>query len=66
MHSCWNTTTIIDNGNTVIWIDGYFDMCSVTSKRFVYRVIYNFVYEVMQTTSRRTTNIHPWAFTHRV
>ena len=59
-----NTTTIIAYGNTVIFVDDYTNVVTIACQSFVDTVIDNFINQMMQTTSRGTTNIHCRSFTY--
>ena len=60
-----NSPTIIYNCNGVVWVDAYLDLCTISCQSFIYRIIYNFVYKMMQTPAGCTSNIHTRSFTNR-
>ena len=59
-----DTAAIILNSNRVIFVDGYFNMCAVTSHSLVDGVVNGLIYKMVETFLRNVTDIHGWTFTH--
>ena len=62
MHIYRNTTTVIYHGNRIIFIDNNIDMIGISGKRFVNRVIYYLIHQMMQPFYPNISNIHSRAF----
>ena len=59
-----NTTTIIHNSNRIILINSYFNGITISCQGFIHGIVYNFIYKMMKTSDRSTTNIHTRSFTN--
>ena len=57
-HVHGNTTAIIYNRNTIIRMDDYLNLSTVTGQGFVNTVVHNLVHQMVQTACRGTANIH--------
>src|SRR5258708_7680343 len=53
-----NSAAIIGYSNGIVGMENYFNIIGTTSQGFVNRIIYDFIYEVMQAMNIRSTNIH--------
>ena len=57
-----HTSTVVFYHNRVIFLNGYIDRFTVTSKRFVHTVVYNFVYQMMEPSGSGTAYVHTRSF----
>ena len=66
VNTCGDTSTVILYGNAVIVVysNGYF--IAVSCKSLVYGVIHDFVYKVMESANRGSTDIHTRSFSYRL
>ena len=53
-----NTTTIILDGDGVVFVDGHFDMCAEPGHRLVDRVVDGLVNQMVQTLLTNVANVH--------
>src|SRR3979490_2159874 len=60
-----NAPSVVAYGDRVVEVDGDFDLVGVAGQRFVDRVVYDFIDEVMQTKFAGRTDVHCGTFTHR-
>ena len=59
-----DTTTIVLDGDGVIFVDGYFNMCTIAGHRLVDRVIDGLVDQRVQPLFADVTNVHGRAFAY--
>ena len=64
VHSNRNTTTIIFNCDGIILLNCNFNAVAITSQSFVHSIIYNLVYQMMQTSCRCTSDVHTRSFSY--
>ncbi|MNW64293.1 hypothetical protein D3C74_425670 [compost metagenome] len=57
-----NPTSVIDNSDTVVFMDSNLDMVTVTCERFIDTVVHYFPDQMMQTFGTGGTDIHPRTF----
>lgn len=53
----WNAPAIIDNCNRIVRINFYFNICAVPCKCFIYRIVHNFIYKMVEPPCGRTANM---------
>ena len=61
-----NSAAVVDNRDGVIEVDGGFNLVGVTGERFVYRVVHDFIDQMVQSHLAGGTDIHGGTFTHRL
>ena len=59
-----NTTAIVLNGNGVILVNRYFNMCTISGHRLVDRVIDGFVDQMVESFFTNITNVHGRTLAH--
>ena len=59
-----NATTVVDNRNGVVLVDGNLDMIAKAGKRFVYRVVDDLVHQMVEAARTRRADVHARAFAH--
>ena len=59
-----DTSTVILYGDWIIFVNSNFYVWTVTGQCLVYRVVYNFVYQMVQTFFADVTDIHGGTFTY--
>ena len=64
VHIDGNATTVVLNGNAVVFVDGYFDVCAIACQSFVNRVIDGLIHEVVQALLADVADVHGRAFTY--
>ena len=60
-----NTAPVVDYGDGVVEVDGDFNLIGVAGQRFIDRVIYDFIDEVVQAEFAGRTDVHGGTFAHR-
>ena len=60
-----NSTTVVNDRNRIVRIDADINGIADASQRFVYRIIDNFIDQMMQSFGRGTADIHSWSFPNR-
>ena len=60
-----DSSTIIFYNNSIVFVNCYFDMITKSSKRFVYRIVHNLVYKVVQSSACCSSDIHTGPFSDR-
>ena len=58
VHVNRDTTTVIDNGNAVVFVDRYVNLIAIASQCLIDGVIYNLIDQVVKAALRRTADIH--------
>ena len=53
-----NTSAIINNRDRIIFVDRHIDLCTKAGQSFIDRIIHDLIDQVMQTSGRRTADIH--------
>ena len=59
-----NTSSVIYYCNGIIGIDRYLNFCTKSCQRFVYRIIHDLIYKMMQAPAGCTSNVHTRSFTN--
>ena len=59
-----NSPSVIYNCDGIIFIDRHLNHIAVSGKRFVHRIVYNFINQMIQAFPRGTSDIHTRALTH--
>ena len=62
MHPYWNPPAIIFHRRRAVRFQRHFYLIAITGQMFVHGIVYNFVYEMVQTFIRNTADIHSWPF----
>ena len=57
-----NTTTIVSNRNGIILIDHHINIRTKSGQCFIYRVVNDFIYKMMQTLLTGITDVHGGSF----
>ena len=60
----WNTTTVVFDGDAVVFVDCYLDVAAEACEGLVNRVVHNLINQVMQTLHGDVTDVHCRAFAH--
>ena len=58
VHIDWDTTTVIDNLDRIVWKDEHLYIVTVASQSLIDTVIYNLADQVVQTLDAGITDIH--------
>ena len=53
-----NSTSIINNGDGIVFIDGYVNGITESCQCLIYRIVYDLVYQMVQSSAGCGTNIH--------
>ena len=59
-----DTTSVILDGDGVIFVNRYFNMCTIAGHSLVDRVVDGFIDQMMETLFADVTNIHGGALTY--
>jgi hypothetical protein len=62
----WNSAAVINYFNPTIGHQGYVDFSAIPSKGFIYRVIHDFINQVMKAAFAGRADIHTWALSDRL
>ena len=60
-----NTSSVINNGNGIIRINRNLNRITKARKRFIHRIIYNFINQMVQTSAGGSSDIHTGTFSDR-
>ena len=63
-HVDGNTAAVVDHGNRVVEMNGYFNGVAIAGERFVDRVVDNFVNQMVQANLAGRTDVHRGTFAH--
>jgi hypothetical protein len=66
VHTGRNTTTVILDGNGIVLVDIYGDVGAEAGHGFVDTVIYDLIYQVMQTSFAYISDVHGRSFSYRL
>ena len=61
-----NASAVIGDLYRTVRLNGHSDEITMAGKRFIYRVVDNFIHQMMQTSRTGRPDIHTRAFTHRL
>ena len=64
VHSDRNTTSVIFDRNGIVLIDGHIDIFTNTRQCLIYRIVYDLVHQMVQSSRRRTADVHTRSFTN--
>jgi hypothetical protein len=59
-----DSSAIVFNSNTIVYVDGNADAGAKPSQCFVYRVIDNLKNEMVESSFGGVSDVHPWSFTN--
>ena len=61
-----NSTTIINNSNRVVRINGHINGIAVSCQCLIHCIIYDLINQMMESAGRCAANIHTWALSYRL
>ena len=64
MHTYRNSSSVILYRGRSVFLQCYTDPAAITGQMFIYRIIYNFINQMIQTFSGNTSDIHTGTFPH--
>ena len=53
-----NSSSVINNGDGIVFIDGYINGITESCQCFIHRIVYDLIYQMMQSSAGCGTNIH--------
>ena len=58
------SSSVVLYGNRLVLVYGHFDMCAISGHCLVDRVVYGFIYKMVQTLLANVSDIHRRALSH--